>query len=64
MRWIIHYVKGSLNMCLLFDKSKTTAYDVVGFVNSDYSGDLDHRHSTSGYIFTLCVGAISLKGSL
>jgi len=56
---IIHYVKGSLDRYLVFDKSKTTTHDVAGFVNSDYGGDLDRRPSTSGYIFTLCAGAIS-----
>ena len=57
-------MKGSLDRCLVFDKSKTANYDVVGYVDSDYGGDLDHGHSTSGYIFTLCVGAISWKVSL
>jgi len=48
----------------VFDKSKTATYNVAGFVNSYYGVDLDHRCSTSGYIFTLCVGAISWKASL
>jgi len=52
-------VKGSLDGCLVFDKSKIATYNVVGYVDSYYGGDLDHRHSTSGYIFTLCAGAIS-----
>jgi len=59
VKWIIHYVKGSLDRCLLFDKSKTTTYDVARFTISDYGGDLDDRHSTCGYIYTLCVCAIS-----
>jgi len=50
-------VKGSIDRCLVFDKSKTTTSNVTGFVDSDYGGDLDRRHSTSGYIFTLCAGA-------
>ena len=48
----------------MFDKSKTATYDVVGFVDSDYGGDFDRRHSISDYIFTLCVSAMSWKASL
>jgi hypothetical protein len=33
--------------------------DVHGFVDVDWAGDLDHRISTSGYVFTLFGGAIS-----
>ena len=52
-------MKGSLGRCLVFDKSKTAIYDVAGFINSNYSGDLDRRFCISGYIFTLYVGVIS-----
>ena len=37
---------------------------VAGFVDFDYSWDLDRKRSTSGFIFTLCAGAISWKASL
>ena len=33
--------------------------DVHGFVDVDWSGDLDQRRSTSGYVFSLFGGAIS-----
>ena len=33
--------------------------DVHGFVDVDWSRDLDHRRSTSGYVFNLFGGAIS-----
>ena len=49
---------------LVFDRSKTTTNDVVGFVDSDYGGDLDRRRSLSSYIFTLCNGAIGWKATL
>ena len=32
VKWILYYVKGSLDICLVFDKSKTATYDVAGFV--------------------------------
>ena len=49
-KWIRRYVKGSLGKCLVFDKFKSTSSDVVGFVDSDYGGDLGRRRSISGYI--------------
>jgi len=52
-------VKGSLNRCLVFDKYNTITYNVAGYIDSDYGGDLDSRRSTSGYVFTLRAGAIS-----
>ena len=59
MKWILRYVKGSLDKGLVFDRSESTTFDVVGYVDSNYSGDLDHRRSISGYIFTFCVDVVS-----
>lgn len=58
VKWIIRYVKGTPDRGLVFDKDKVATYDVAGFVDSNYSGDFDRMRSISGYIFTLCVGAI------
>jgi hypothetical protein len=33
--------------------------DIHGFVDVDWVGDLDHRISTSGYVFNLFGGEIS-----
>lgn len=64
VKWILRYVKGTAGKGLVFDRAKTTTGNVVGFVDSDYAEDLDRRRSISGYIFTLCGGAISWKASL
>jgi len=64
IKWVLRYVKGFLNRRLVFDKSKTATYDIAGFVDSDYGGDIDRECSTSSYIFTLCASAISWKSSL
>ncbi|KAE8664701.1 hypothetical protein F3Y22_tig00112738pilonHSYRG00078 [Hibiscus syriacus] len=37
---------------------------VVGYVDSDYTGDLDNRRSTTGYVFTLGGGPICWKPTI
>ena len=36
--------------------------NVHGFVDAYWVGDIDHRRSTSGYVFNLFGGAISWMG--
>ena len=64
VKWILRYVKGTVGKGLVFDKSKAATCNVVGFVDSDYAGDLDRRRSTSGYVFALCAGAVSWRACL
>lgn len=64
VKWIFRYLKGTTNLGLVFDKNSTTSTNVVGFIDSDYGGDLDRRRSLSGYIFTLCSSVISWKAQL
>jgi hypothetical protein len=33
--------------------------DIHGFVDAHWDGDMDHRISTSGYVFNIFGGAIS-----
>jgi len=42
VKWILRHVKGSINKGLVFDRNKTATWDVIGFVNSHYAGDLVH----------------------
>ena len=50
-------------MGLIFDKAKMED-SIIGFVDSDYAGDLDKRRSLTGYLFTLSGSAISWKATL
>src|SRR4051812_16458503 len=50
-------------MGLIFDKAKMET-SIIGFVDSDYAGDLDKRRSLTGYLFTLSGSAISRKATL
>ena len=51
-------------MGLVYDRCNDTSKCVVGYVDSDYAGDLDKRRSLTGYDFTPSVCAISWKTTL
>ncbi len=64
VKWILRYIKGSLDTGLLFDAHSNNAKSLVGYVDADYGGDLDKRRSTTGYVFTLAGGCISWRSTL
>lgn len=64
VKWIMRYLKGSSTCGLLYGKTKSDKIEVMGFVDSDFAGDLDKRKSTSGYMFVLNSCLISWKSSL
>ena len=61
IQWIFIYFCGTSNACLQFGKSGD---EFVGYVDSDYAGDLDKRRSLKGYVFTIGGCAVSWKVSL
>ena len=61
MKGILRYFSGTKDMCLCSGKSIS---GVLGYTNSDYARNSDNRRSTTGYIFTLCGGAISWMSHL
>jgi len=48
--WILRYLKGSSDMTLCYGG---TNIQLLGFVDSDFAGDVDSQRSTNGYVFTL-----------
>jgi len=61
VKWIFTYLRGTSNACLQFGKSRDR---LVGYVDSDYAGDLNERRSLMGYVFTIGGCAVSWKASL
>ena len=51
VKCILRYLKGTSNIGLSFEKSHASPNGIVGYVDSDYAGDLDARKSLSSYIF-------------
>jgi hypothetical protein len=57
---ILRYVKGTVNYGVLFPKHEAKSdVKLVGYSDSDWSGDRVDRRSTSGYVFLLNGTAIS-----
>src|SRR5436190_17999813 len=63
VKWILRYLQGTTDMGLIFDKEKMEN-SIIGFVDSDYAGDLDKKRSLTGYLFTLSRSAISWMTTL
>ncbi|GKU93614.1 hypothetical protein SLEP1_g7191 [Rubroshorea leprosula] len=56
---IMRYLKGTLNYGLFYSSTDNCA--IIGYLDSDWVGDLDDRKSTSGYCFNF--GATSFSWS-
>jgi hypothetical protein len=61
VQWIFRYLRGISNACLRLGKCTR---GLVGYVDSDYAGDLDTRRSLKGYVFTIGGCAVSWKARL
>ncbi|XP_073289130.1 secreted RxLR effector protein 161-like [Primulina huaijiensis] len=64
LKWTMRYLKGASNLGLMFRQQTNEKKPLVGFVDSDFAGNLDTRKSLTGYIFTLYGTAISWKATL
>ncbi|KAH9723177.1 Integrase catalytic domain-containing protein [Citrus sinensis] len=64
MQWILRYIQKTVDVGLLFERDDTLGQGVIGYVDSDYAGDLEKRRSTIRYVFTFSGGPISWKSTL
>ena len=53
VRCILRYIKGTVDVGLVFKKDDHVKQQCTGYVDSDYAEDLDKRHSIPGNVFTL-----------
>ena len=53
VRWILRYIKGIVDVGLVFEKDVGGKQECTDYVDSDYAGDFDKRRSTTG-IFLPC----------
>jgi len=66
VKWILRYILGTIDVGIKFQKQEMFNLDnrVVGYVDSDYAGDLDKRRSTTGYLFTMAGGPVCWRSTL
>jgi len=57
VKWIFKYLGGTVRHGIVFGNQHGDPL-VVGYVDSDYAGDLDNRRSITGYVFTLNGGPV------
>ncbi|KAL3821238.1 hypothetical protein ACJIZ3_007143 [Penstemon smallii] len=64
-KWVLRYIKGTQNLGLRFEMNREEVGKfLIGYVDSDYAGDLDKRRSTTGYLFTMAGGPVSWRSTL
>ena len=56
IKWIFRYLKGSLDAC--------ASLKLQGYADADFTGNIDSRKSTTGFVFTLGGTAISWASNL
>ena len=61
IQWIFRYLRGTTSICLYFRRTRD---GTIGFVDSDFTRDLDKRRSIVGYVLSLDGCAISWKATL
>ncbi|KAG8471995.1 hypothetical protein CXB51_036506 [Gossypium anomalum] len=58
---ILRYLRGTTDVCLQFGRTRD---GFIGYVDTDFAGDLDRRRSLTGCVFTIGGCAISWKATL
>jgi len=53
VKWVLWYIKGIINIELVFERDSTGKQECIRYVDFGHAGDHDKRRSTTGYVFTL-----------
>jgi len=64
MKWILLYLRGIIDVGLLYDRGSSTRGSVENFVDSHFSGSLNMKGSLTNYIFTHLECVISWRAIL
>lgn len=61
---MLRYLKGTVQLSILYRRVDGHTSEVVGYVDADYADYLDKRKSITSFVFIVCGGAISWIASL
>jgi len=64
VKWIRRYIKGTIDVGLVFKKNVTGKQECIRYIDSDYVGDLDKCRSKTGYVFILSQAPVSWRSTL
>ncbi|GJZ22328.1 retrotransposon protein, putative, ty1-copia subclass [Tanacetum coccineum] len=64
VKWILKYLRGTVNVGLVYGTHHGNHVDVTGFVDSDYAKDPDKGRSITGYAFLVQRCVVSWKATL
>ncbi|GKB63852.1 retrovirus-related pol polyprotein from transposon TNT 1-94, partial [Tanacetum coccineum] len=64
VKWILKYLRGTVNVGLVYGTHRGNHVDVTGFVDSDYAKDPDKGRSITGYAFLVQRCVVSWKATL
>ncbi|KAH9754460.1 hypothetical protein KPL71_015451 [Citrus sinensis] len=64
VKWVMRYLRGTTEYGLLYGGTGNKENILVGYVDSDFAGDLDKRRSLTGYLFTLGGCTVNWKATL
>jgi len=53
MKCILRYIKGIIDIDLVFQKDFIGKREGIKYIDANYAGDLDKRQSTTRYVFIL-----------
>ena len=60
VKWTFRYFRGTTDYDIMFNKQQSDL-SIEGYMDANYSEDLDDKRSTTGYVFTLGRGPICWK---
>ena len=60
VKWIFRYLRGTTDYDIMFNKQQSDP-SIEGYMDADYTEDLDDKRSTMGYVFTFGGGLICWK---
>lgn len=64
VKWIMRYLSGTLICGMAYGRTEGRNEGLLGYVDSDYTRDLDMRRSLTGYMFMLNGCLINWKATL
>jgi len=64
VKWILQYIKGTIDVGLVFKKDFTGKQECIGDIDSYYIRDLDKCRPTTGYMFTFSQAPVSWRSTL